>query len=70
MNTLEKIIAHKRIEVKERESLYPIELLKQSNYFKSPTVSLSSYLKRHGRACAKTPLSTTTFSRALSNEIP
>ncbi|MES2760838.1 MAG: indole-3-glycerol phosphate synthase TrpC [Bacteroidota bacterium] len=46
MNTLEKIITHKRIEVKEREALYPIELLKQSNYFKSPTVSLSAYLQR------------------------
>ena len=45
MNTLEKIIEHKRIEVKEREALYPIELLKQTNYFKSPTVSLSAYLK-------------------------
>ena len=31
MNTLEKIIAHKRIEVKEREDLYPIELLKKTN---------------------------------------
>lgn len=46
MNTLEKIIEHKRKEVKEREALYPIELLKQSNYFKSPTVSLSAYLQR------------------------
>lgn len=46
MNTLEKIIAHKRIEVKEREALYPIELLKQSNYYKSPTVSLAAYLQR------------------------
>ena len=46
MTTLEKIIEHKRIEVKERETLYPIELLKQSNYYKSPTVSLSAYLQR------------------------
>jgi indole-3-glycerol phosphate synthase len=46
MNTLNKIIEHKRIEVKEREALYPIELLKKTNYFNSKTVSLSSYLKR------------------------
>lgn len=46
MNTLQKIIEHKRIEVKEREALYPIELLKQSKYFNSPTVSLSGYLTR------------------------
>ena len=46
MNTLNKIIEHKRIEVKEREALYPIELLKKTNYFNSKTVSLSGYLKR------------------------
>ncbi|MBC7696664.1 MAG: indole-3-glycerol phosphate synthase TrpC [Burkholderiales bacterium] len=46
MNTLQKIIEHKRTEVKEREALYPIELLQQSKYFKSPTVSLAAYLKR------------------------
>ncbi|MFO0322522.1 MAG: indole-3-glycerol phosphate synthase TrpC [Bacteroidota bacterium] len=46
MNTLSKIIEHKRIEVKEREALYPIELLKKTIYFNSKTVSLSSYLKR------------------------
>ena len=46
MNTLNKIIEHKRIEVKEREALYPFELLKKTNYFNSKTVSLSGYLKR------------------------
>lgn len=50
MNTLQKIIEHKRIEVKERETLYPIELLKKSAYFNSPTVSLSSYLKRKDKS--------------------
>lgn len=50
MNTLEKIITHKRIEVKEREALYPIELLKKSKYFNSPTVSLSAYLKRPNKS--------------------
>ena len=46
MNILQKIIEHKRTEVKERGALYPVELLKQSNYFKSPTVSLAAYLQR------------------------
>lgn len=46
MTTLEKIIEHKRIEVAQRETLYPIELLKQTQYFNSPTVSLSAYLQR------------------------
>lgn len=46
MTILEKIIEHKRIEIAQREALYPVELLKQSNYYKSPTVSLSAYLQR------------------------
>ena len=50
MNTLQKIIEHKKKETKERESLYPIELLKQSIYFKSPTVSLSGYLLRKDKS--------------------
>ncbi len=46
MNTLEKIVSHKRKEVEERKSLYPVPLLKKSVYFNSQTVSFSKYLKR------------------------
>lgn len=46
MNTLEKIIKHKRMEVEERKSLYPTRLLERSNYFETKTVSLEKYLKR------------------------
>lgn len=46
MNTLEKIIAYKRMEVTERRSLYPTQLLERSVYFNSQTVSLSKYLVR------------------------
>lgn len=46
MNTLQIIVDYKKNEIKERESLYPIELLKQSVYYNSPTVSLSTYLLR------------------------
>ena len=49
MNTLEKIIAHKRTEVAERKSLYPTQLLEKSTYFNSQTVSLSKYLKREDK---------------------
>jgi len=49
MNTLEKIIAHKRKEVTERKSLYPVPLLEKSVYFESQTVSLSKYLKREDK---------------------
>jgi len=46
MNILETIIAHKRQEVAERQSLYPAALLERSIYFSAPTVSLRSYLLR------------------------
>lgn len=49
MNTLEKIVSHKRKEVEERKSLYPIPLLEKSVYFNSQTVSLSKYLKREDK---------------------
>lgn len=46
MNILEKIVAHKRIEVETQKELYPAKLLEQSIYFETPTISLSHYLKR------------------------
>src|ERR1041385_8398458 len=46
MDILEKIIAHKRKEVAERKSLYPVKLLEKSIYFSSPCVSLRKYLLR------------------------
>jgi indole-3-glycerol phosphate synthase len=46
MKTLQDIITHKRMEVDLRKSLYPIELLKKSNHFNSPTISLKTYLNR------------------------
>jgi indole-3-glycerol phosphate synthase len=49
MNTLDKIIAHKRREVEERRSLYPVKLLEQSIYFSAPTVSFKKYLLREDK---------------------
>ena len=46
MNILDEIIAHKRKEVEERKSLYPVKLLEKSIYFPSPTVSLKKYIQR------------------------
>lgn len=46
MNILDQIIAHKRAEVAERKSLYPVRLLEQSIFFSSPTVSLKRYIRR------------------------
>src|SRR5688500_15119050 len=46
MNILDQIIAHKRKEVSDRKSLYPVKLLEQSIFFSSPTVSLKKYVQR------------------------
>lgn len=46
MDILNKIIAHKKKEVEERKSLYPIKLLEKTIYFSSPTVSFRKYLLR------------------------
>jgi len=45
-NILDEIIAHKKKEVEERKSLYPVKLLEKSIYFPSPTVSLRKYIQR------------------------
>jgi indole-3-glycerol phosphate synthase len=44
MNILDEIIAHKRKEVEETKSLYPVKLLEKSIYFKTKPVSLKTYL--------------------------
>jgi indole-3-glycerol phosphate synthase len=46
MNILDQIIEHKKKEVSDRKSLYPVKLLEQSIFFPSPTVSLKKYLSR------------------------
>ena len=46
MNILEEIIQHKKVEVAETKSLYPVKLLEQSIYFQSPVVSLKKYVQR------------------------
>jgi indole-3-glycerol phosphate synthase len=46
MDTLEKIVAHKRTETARRMELYPVKLLEKSVYFNTDTVSLSKYLMR------------------------
>lgn len=44
MNILETIIEHKRKEVDEQKSLYPVKLLERSIYFNTQPVSLKKYL--------------------------
>ena len=49
MNTLEKIVIEKRKQVQEDKTLYPVELLERSIYFKSECVSLKKYLLREDK---------------------
>jgi indole-3-glycerol phosphate synthase len=49
MNILDEIVAHKRKEVNEAKSLYPVKLLEQSIFFQSPTVSLKKYVRREDK---------------------
>ena len=49
MNTLEKIVLEKRKQVQEDKTLYPVELLERSIYFKSECVSLKKYLLREDK---------------------
>ena len=44
MNILDQILEHKRKELDERRSLYPIKLLEQSIYFNALPVSLRKYV--------------------------
>jgi indole-3-glycerol phosphate synthase len=46
MNILDKIIAHKKIEVAEKSSLVPVKLLEKSIYFDSKVVSMKKYVER------------------------
>src|ERR1022692_2549821 len=49
MNILDKIISHKRKEVEELKSLYPVKLLEKSIFYNSPCISLKEYLLRHDK---------------------
>ena len=50
MNILDQIVEHKRKEVEDHKSLYPIELLEQSIYFSAPTFSLREYVSRKDKS--------------------
>lgn len=50
MNILEKIIAHKEEEVREKKALYSQKLLEQRIFFETKTVSLKKYLLRKDKS--------------------
>ena len=46
MNILEKIVLHKKKEVAERKSRFPVSMLEKTNYFQAPALSLKEFLTR------------------------
>jgi len=67
MNILDTILEHKRKEVEERRSLYPVKLLEQSIYFPSPTVSLRKYLQREDKSGIIAEIKRKSPSRGIIN---
>ncbi len=50
MNILDKIVAHKHKEIAKRKLQYPIELLEQSIYFDSETISLKEHITKKDKS--------------------
>jgi len=46
MNILDQIIVHKKKEVEENKSMFPVKRLEQSVYFDTPVVSMRKYILR------------------------
>jgi indole-3-glycerol phosphate synthase len=49
MTILDKIAAHKKTEVENNKSLYPVKLLEKSIFFETKPVSMKQYLKREDK---------------------
>ncbi len=50
MSILDQIIEHKRKEVEESKSLFPVKLLEKSMFFESPTISLKNFVLRKDKS--------------------
>src|SRR3954468_733795 len=68
MNILDQIISHKRKEVDERKSLYPLKLLEKSIYYNSPVVSLKKYLLREDKVGIIAEIKRKSPSRGMINQ--
>ena len=67
MNMLQKIIAHKKLEVMSRKELAPVKLLESSIYFGSQAVSLRHYLTRPGSSGIIAEIKRRSPSRGIIN---
>lgn len=67
MNILDTILEHKRKEVEERKSLYPVKLLEQSIFFGSQTVSMRKYIQRPDKSGIITEFKRKSPSKGIIN---
>ncbi len=50
MNLLEKIAINKKLEVEDRKTLFPVQLLEKSLYFETKAVSMKNYILRNDKS--------------------
>jgi indole-3-glycerol phosphate synthase len=67
MNTLDKILLHKKKEVEERKTLHPVELLEKSAMFSAKTVSLKDSLQGKNKSGIIAEIKRKSPSRGIIN---
>lgn len=68
MTILDEIVKHKKMEVEERKSLYPVKLLERSIYFDTRPVSLKKYLLRPDKSGIIAEFKRKSPSKGMINE--
>ncbi len=68
MTILEEIIAHKKTEVEDRKSLYPVKLLEKSVYFPGKAISLKHYLSRKDKCGIIAEIKRSSPSKGMINQ--
>lgn len=68
MSILDEIVNHKKKEVEERKSLYPVKLLERSIYFDTRPVSLKKYLLRPDKSGIIAEFKRKSPSKGMINE--
>ena len=68
MDILNQIVADKVAEVASKREIFPVKLLENSPYFKTPSVSLTAYLKREDKVGIIAEIKRRSPSKGILNE--